>query len=581
MATALKESGQGKSKLPESMSFTGFGGINRTKMAEKSGRVLEASDMVNFRVDANGTLVKRSGYSKLLEVDGVIRGAWQGMVGGSEMLLFATGNRFYRMLRGAEVPSLVGSLNVSGTGKVVFFAYDGKVYMNDGSDFYVYDGSSLSLVEGYVPLVLVNVANGYGTDHENVNLLTRKVRISLDIKAGVNEYLMPHDYIQSVVSVKRYGNDMSASSYSFRYVAGIRTVFCLTTTPSSDMEDYCEITYILQANNDRSTLCRCMHSALFNGEELSAVMLYDGENGRDVYVSKSDEAGHARPDYFAAEDKFTMIAGSGDVTALIQQYETVMLFCERSAYSLRARNENDRQGFRHTVFTSAIINDQMGCIAPGCAAQLENAPVSLTADGVYRWVSTYISGEKNTKKISDRIGVLPVAGEDTMLYVNRTDGELYVSFGNVICVYNYLQDAWYRYEGIGAAGLFDCYGRAAFFDGGAVCILDGSGDDAGEAIEAVFEGLPFEPEPAGAVKNLYRVFISTLPPAGDAIEFSMDADDGRRISFSLTGSHHPTWVRKRCRMKHVKTCRVSIKASGSAGAAVSGFAIGYGIGGDR
>ncbi|MBO5273241.1 MAG: hypothetical protein J6I45_01355 [Clostridia bacterium] len=583
MATVMKESGQGKSKLPESMSFSEFGGINRTKRAEKSGRVLEASDMVNFRVDAGGTLVKRSGYSKLCEVSGNIRGAWQGMVGGNELLLFATEQDFYRMKRGAASAEKIGALQESGTGKVDFFAYKGNVYVNDGSDFYICNGSTLSLVEGYTPLVKVHCSNyGVSSDYENENLLSRKVRVQLDIKSGVNVYRLPHEYVGEILSVTLNGRKLTpGTDYTIDASFVIYVYLELVTAPTENISNGCEMVYMLRDNGERKKLCRCRHSALLNGSELSAVMLYDGEDGRSVYVSKSDELGHARPDYFTEEDKFTMIAGAGNVTALIQQYETVMLFCERCVYSLRAENVNDGQGFRHTVFTPAIVNDELGCIAPGCAAQLENAPISLTADGVYRWVSTYVSGEKNAKKISERVGVLPAAGEDTMLYVSRADGELLVSFGDTIYVYNYLLDAWYRYEGFGAAGMFDCYGRAAFFSGGAVCLLDGSGDDAGEAIEARFEGLPFELTPVGAVKNLYRVIVSTLPPEGDVIDFSLLTDDGRSADFKLESSGQPTWARCRCRMKHVKSCSVSIGAAGTGGTAVSGFALQYGIGGDR
>lgn len=583
MATVIKESGQGKGKLPESMHFSAFGGINRTKKAEKSGGVLEAYDMVNFRPDAGGALIKRSGYSKLCEVEGEIRGAWQGVLGGVEMLLFATEDQFYKMTReGAEV-ICIGQLATSGKGKVDFFAYGGKVYMNDGVDFYLCDGESLSLVAGYVPLVKVHCNNvGQGEDYEGENLLCRRVKIRINLRNGVATYRLPHTNVKQVFSVKRNGNLLTAGSdYTIDYSYSPIVFLDFVTAPNTDLDNGCEMEYLLPDGGERKKLCRCRHSALFNGVALSAVMLYDGADGRAVYVSKSDEDGYARPDYFTEEDKFGMMAGSGNVTALIQQYETVLLFCERSVYRLGAANLSDALGMRHTRFTPALIYGGIGCIAPGCAVQLENAPVSLTADGVYRWVSSYVSGEKNAEKLSERLGVLPTVGEDAMLYVNRADGELFVSFGDAVYVYQYQLDAWYRYEGIDAAGMFDCYGRAGFYKGGAICMLDGGGDDAGEEISAYFEGLPFELLPVGAVKNLYRVIVSTTPPAGDEIELSLCVDRGRSASFRIVGGDHPTWESFRCRMKHVKSCRVTLSSTGGAGAALSGFALQYGIGGDR
>jgi len=163
-------------------------------------------------------------------------GLWSGYVGGNEYLIAACNGALLRLSESAGVwtKTSVGTVCTE-KGRVHMFGFGEKLYLLDGENYRVWDGTALSNVEGYRPLVITEAspATGGGTALEPVNKLcgARRVRFSPGGAAFVFQLsetgLSSIDYVKNTVSGVSYtpGTDYGADALLGRvtFVAAPRT----------------------------------------------------------------------------------------------------------------------------------------------------------------------------------------------------------------------------------------------------------------------------------------------------------------------------------------------------------------------
>ena len=191
-----------------------------TKYEEKPFR------LTNTCIERNGNLYNISGYPLTAEVDEgtaqPVAGLWSGIAGGKQVLLAACGGRLWSLYDATNdvVSRTPMSLTTINTDKGVnFIPFDNKVYIQNGYEYYVYDGTSVSTVTGYVPLVAVSIGPQGGADAgeltaEYVNLLINKRRVWLSPDGNTHKTFKLPEVAKTVDSVK-YLDGSTDPTYTF------------------------------------------------------------------------------------------------------------------------------------------------------------------------------------------------------------------------------------------------------------------------------------------------------------------------------------------------------------------------------
>ena len=119
--------------------------------------------------------------------DTVVRGLWSGFVAGQEVLCAACNGYLWQLARGEDGAWSKTACGAIDTGEdVLMFGFQDRLYLLNGSEYKVWDGTALTDVGGYRPLVAVSVPPaGGGTALEQINKLNgRAARARLARRDG-------------------------------------------------------------------------------------------------------------------------------------------------------------------------------------------------------------------------------------------------------------------------------------------------------------------------------------------------------------------------------------------------------------
>ncbi|MBQ2597649.1 MAG: hypothetical protein II581_07085, partial [Oscillospiraceae bacterium] len=229
-----------------------------------------------------------------------VQGLWTGYAGGQKRMLAAC-DGFIWSIYSAEDDILtreaIGEMN---TDKGVnFIPFDNKVYIQNGYEYYVYDGEEISEVEGYRPLIAISIgpvgtsdAGGELTG-EYINRLNglRRVWISPD---GTNtSFQLPESSLASVDYLLDLATGEEVTTgWSADASAGTIT---FTTAPGKAVNSY-EVGYSV-TETLREDVTANLYAELFSGNTDSGLFFYGDGTNRVIYTGM-DYNGQARADYF-------------------------------------------------------------------------------------------------------------------------------------------------------------------------------------------------------------------------------------------------------------------------------------------
>lgn len=424
--------------------------------------------------------------------DSVVRGIWSGFVNGTEVLCAACNGFLWQLsfTGGKWSKTSCGALN---TGKDVFmFGFDEKLYMLNGTQYKVWDGTTLSDVAGYRPLVVTASApGGGGTVLESVNKLNglRRCRFSPDGTATV--FTLPEKGITSVDYVTDLVTGSSMTGWTADTAAGTVTFGAAPAAGTATVE--VGWTY---PDSDSAKVQAMKYAEIYNGAQDSRVFLYGDGTNQCIY-SGLDSSGQPRADYFPDLN----VAAVGDentpITAMIRHYNKLMAFKLDSAYTIYYDTLTLTGGETVAGFYITPVNRSIGNCAPGQAVLVENRPRTLDGRSVIEWKATSTSGtvtgdQRNAQRVSQRVDntirLFDLATAKT--FYDKYAHEYYVigSDGTAI-VNNVDADAWYIYTNFGASCLIN-YKDELYFgtaDGYLRHVSESYYSDNGEAIDALWE----------------------------------------------------------------------------------------------
>lgn len=440
-----------------------FLGLNENLDGDTTLKTGEMAEMRNFRITQERHLQIRPGCKTILSLHDAlealggesipdanetrIRGVWRGTVGGAERVLAAYGGHIWEIDLSAEIASERGAAEDADTS---FFAFGGKVYLLNGTEYKSWDGNASNTFEdvvGYIPLVLTaTTPAGAGTQLENVNRLTNKRRVQFSPDGTATEFHLPEGGIGNTVTVKLIGQETTA--FSVNTTDGIVT---MTTAPAAGTNTM-EVTYS-KGDGARAEVTGMRFAELFNGAQDTRVFLYGDGTNRTIYSGIDGTTGEPSAEYFPDLFELTVGEKNTPITALVRHFARMMAFKPSSAWVIQFGDITLEDGRITPAFYTQPVNRQFGNDAPGQVKLLENNPLTLDVGSVYQWqpTSSYgniTSNDNNAKRVSDRVAetLRSFDLKAVKTFNIKYEHEYWFMNGGTALILNYANDTWYVYK---------------------------------------------------------------------------------------------------------------------------------------
>lgn len=478
------------SKTFQSERLEGFGGIGCKTGGGEGG----TADMKNFRIDPDGTLKKRTGFSPLLELP---EGKLRAIHAVSESTVFAlVGNGLYLIDPKLSTCTLKATLTESDS-DACFFNYGDALYLIDGTEIYVYSGGEWVAAEGYVPLYGQNWdPSSRGEVYEPMNALSSRIRISYRVRnSSTTSIYIPYG-MESLDAVFINGTDMALSGFSWS-----QSSLSLSVNRTLYVGDIVEVWFAPTVSFFRAMRRRtrahtraATYGSGSGGAEPSGLVLYGGENPTEMYISRRvDEESFtyiqqiyadAAPLYVVETDAISINDGNAAITATCRSGPNLAVFTEGSTHLLTKNDDGTPK--------LLSISQTEGCLQRDGATALENAPVTASSGGILYWEpSVLYDNEYSAKSVSDPVAhLLPSQLSGGCSAYLRPKNEIWFYFGEGgrVWVYNTHLKCWYSFDGFYPELLFTLGSEMAFVNGTTLYTFsDGLYTDDGVPIEATLE----------------------------------------------------------------------------------------------
>lgn len=517
---------------PKNAVFSPFHGIE-TQMSHRG--VPSAARIVNFRLTKDGSLIKREGCHTLVSDSKKVRAVWTGKLFGAfrTILLMDTAIVDFNTETGGS--ETIASIPRNKNKDAQFFFYRDRLYIIEENNFYELQENAATPIEPYIPLI----GNDWGTTHageiyEPRNLLTRRARIHYLIPDNPSIFLPTAYSVESIESL--YLNDLLISPTEYFYDETMHAIV-LSGLKAQDRVRVC-LTYVASSEgNHASNILSCCRANVFGDTQNNRVFLWNGNEKNIFYPStyvseQSLEASRAWdekivPLYFPEHSACILGDGRYDITGFVRQYDRLLIFTQEDTWMINTETLNTPD------FSAKPINASVGCSTIDAYTVVDNAPLTVTANGLYRWTAeTDEYSQCNAVCISEPIHSLlqKQFWENPRVFFSPKHQEIWLyslSWSNEIWVYRLEDSAWYLFSGIDVEGFFEANGKIFTY-------LD-------TYISAFDEAYREDIDPSGAQHEIVAEFCSNILEyeSSDPKRFStfhMRADcDGGAITVSLTG----------------------------------------------
>ncbi len=550
-----------------------------------------ASDCANFRILPDGSLEKREGYVPLMTLRKEPRAFWSGFFDGEETTLALMGDGVYKVDFENSSETLIGRIETSEGGAEFFFC-DGRLFLSDGKEFYVYDGAEFNAAYGYIPLYAVNLSEkGEGAIYEDINYLSDMVRLHFSISSAVNKLhteLKCTEIISAVCEGREYADKMEITDEG-------KTLSCIGSLLFTSGSQIYVTVRLAPEEISRERLTSCRRGTAYGGSDDARMLLYCGTDPSEVFVSKRVSAialsesrvanPEAEPFYFPHCDVIRVSYGRYPVTGLCRHYDRLLVFTTNETWLCDLTKKD-------TDYPYIIpMNSGVGCLSERGAVLGGNNPYTLSEGGIYRWeTGDDERDECNAFCISGAINAMlsPSFFRHGSAYYNRAENELWFADtdSEEQNVFVYLPDSgkWFRFSGIPADFFFSYGGRTAMIYGKYVFVFDiesnydvGAGGGVREEIYAFYESNTYDFDIPEYSKHLKRV-LAKAECAGDSLtlEFLCDRGGRKLIAIEDSGSDsvkYKSALDAKIDIGRFKSMHYRIEAAGNGRAKVSSLTL--------
>lgn len=396
-----------KAKTVYGIRIKDFAGIDLRNAPSKVD--LSRSPMcINMIRETVGNNRKRHGYETIITLDGQVNGFHKLKTAQLDKVLIHAGTKIYEYTESTEdVAVLYQSANNSFS---VSRQISSKLYILDGANLLVYDGTTVSKAEDIAYVPLVSFAKSYagdGTSLEPINLLTPKRReqfigddTHLTYQLGATE--IDEDTVTIEVTNDSGGKDTLVENTDFTVdrTLGTFTLNAAKPTPSGAGTDNIFVTYSKTITGYADRIKKCDVCTLFgmNGQRDRIFVSGNPDFPNYDWYCKSNN-----PAYFG--DTWYSVIGQDD--SAIVGYS--ILNGNLITYKNGAANDGNviiRQGIydnntNQIVFQIVGNYEAAGALGKHTFATLKNEPMYLTTEkSIHAITPSDVLGERSSQERS-------------------------------------------------------------------------------------------------------------------------------------------------------------------------------------
>ncbi len=454
--------------------YSDFGGIDTRESHSNTKNIY---DICNFRIDEDGSLVKRNGYSAVFTAPYDVRAVWSGMLCGEFCSFVVAGNRVYSLDIQAKTASYISDIS-SSEGKVYFFLHNGILYLVDTLSFYSVTRDAILPAVGYIPLYGENWTNKTaGEVLETPNVLNScLVKITYVIEYAYTN-LLPTYRPARVHSLYLNGVLLTPEQYTYSEPHSAIRVPSLM-----DGDTAVAYVYLENTDNDRSNLLSLGGAVSFGGINSTRLFAWGQEKPNVIYICSdvtpeqlersNTDFPNCTPLYFPEGNKFIVGDGRYNIKSIVRHYGRMLIFTDGDVWM------TDTEVTGEDVLPAMTINSTAGCAGCPDVLKIGNDPISIGKRDIFRFTAnTDQFDECNAYSISDPIRkrLSPEFFKDAIAYADEYRGELWFHNPNVsssVWIYNIKKKAWSRFFGFHASCFFDANGEVGFAYGDTVYVFD-------------------------------------------------------------------------------------------------------------
>lgn len=443
-----------KSAKSYSTEINGFFGIDRSSVFGEDG----CEQLRNFRIDASGALVKRSGRKKLRAfsspVSSVIGYRTESADGNADMLVAAP-PYVYAVDSEGEVCRTLSTNTAKYGDRVSVGLFGGTPYLFDGNEISAYNvhtDAFNAALQIYIPT--------YGKDWdqhtggevlERPNLLTSSVIITYRANGKDGNIRIPQGFWVEYIAV----NGVMTDEYSFDQQSSVITV--------NELSEGDEITARLGnniASSGNSRLLRaCRSFCKIGGGDGERLVCFDPKaNGSYIFCSQPTQSGEL---YFPDELQLRIGNSLSPVTAVCPCGEDFVAFTEDSA--ILGVFEDGRPKL-------SMLADGIGALSRGAVCSDGRNIYTVSAGGFYRIdINFSIPDESTLEKISSPIerDANFEIGPSCSVFDNEPDGELWFCCPQAIFIFNKKFKRFCSFDGMSPVALLAQSGKLLLFESSA------------------------------------------------------------------------------------------------------------------
>jgi hypothetical protein len=415
-----------------------------------------------------------------------------------------------------------------------------KCYILDGTNFLVYDGTTVTSPTPYIPTIQMSKSPaGGGTALEDFNLIGNKFKDSFSGDGSATVYNLSLLGLDSttVTAVVGTSTITEGSGLSVDRVNGKVT---FTTAPAQGTNNV-----IITAGKTVSGLAEriknCTFSVAFGGSNDTRMFIVGNPNMPE-YAWRS---GLYDPTYWP-ENGFYKYPEK--VRGFSKQYDYLVVHRESGLHQI---TYSENAGV--ASFPSKPINDEVGTLSTQSIQIIENNPVFLSKDGVYMLTASNVRDERNVSHISLTVDrkLLLESGLDQAVSIDY-DKKYWLAANSKVYVLDYAQKTdltpygkWYIYDNIPSSCFLEKDGYLYFGSSSDGLVYrfhkdaenSNSFNDDGKPINAYWKSKPLTFGTEERYKLVDSFYIGLKPAGATSVRFSYETDKsqggGRNVTTGI------------------------------------------------
>jgi len=385
-----------KKRRKDPFKLTKFEGLWLEDTGDTQIPVGASGNMTNFYPTKLKKLKKTEGYKRLFDSIGAFRinALWNGNIQGVNTTLFISNSNLYKLDLTDNTYVSVGSVTDA---DATIFGFEDKAYIINGSEYKVYDGSTLQDVvdTAYIPLTFTAQTpnRSSSTALENINLLTGAKRERFISDGTTTIYQLAETNIDSVDFV-RYLIGGSLPAWNVDLVKG-QIIF--TSPPTSSLIDDIEIEYT-KGSGAPEDVYKNKYATIYGQSNDTRVFLFGNEDQKDSLTYSGLADGVATATYFPALSFIQVGSQNTPVMDMVVSNTRFVIYKEDRAYI-------GYYQYSPTVGTPEFPTSPLDYMVTKAYAQTQvvnSVPLSI-GNKILSLVGTNVRDERNIEPISDRI----------------------------------------------------------------------------------------------------------------------------------------------------------------------------------